>query len=61
MSFKECLFLELKLINKRKLLFGCICSDAGSDDNNEELINIIKTTSQLNYSHIIHPDINWNN
>ena len=68
MSFKECLFVELKLTNKRKLLFGCIYrSDAGSDDNNEELINMIKTTSQLNYSHIITvgdfnlPDINWKN
>ena len=67
-SFKECLFVELKLTNKRKLLFGCICrSDAGSDDNKEELINMIKTTSQLNYSHIITvgdfnlPDMNWKN
>ena len=65
-SLKECLFVELKLTNKRKLLFGCIYrSDAGSDENNEELINMIKTTSQLNYSHIITvgdfnlPDINW--
>ena len=34
-SFKECLFVELKLTNKRKLLFGCIYrSDTGSDDNN---------------------------
>ena len=67
-SFKECLFVELKLTNKRNLLFGCIYrSDAGSDDNNEELINMIKITSQLNYSHIITvgyfnlPDINWKN
>ena len=54
-SFKECIFVKLKLIiNKRKLLFGCIYrSDAGSDENNEELIHMIKTTSQLNYSHII--------
>ena len=67
-SFKECLFVELKLTNKRKLLFGCIYrSDAGSDEKNEELINMIKTTSPLNYSHIITvgdfnlPDINWKN
>ena len=67
-SFKECLFVDLKLANKRKLLFECIYkSDAGSDDNIEELINMIKTTSQLNYSLIITvgdfnlPDINWKN
>ena len=65
-SFKECLFVELKLTNKRQLLFGCIYrSDVGSDENNEELINMIKTTPQLNYSHIITVgdfnlnDINW--
>ena len=65
-SLKECIFVELKLINKRNLLFGCIYrSDSGSDENNEELINMIKTTLQLNYSHIITvgdfnlPDINW--
>ena len=67
-SFNECIFVELKLTNKRKLIFGCIYrSDAGSDENNEELIHMIKTTSQLNYSHIITvgdfnlPDINWKN
>ena len=44
----------LKLSNKRKLLFECIYrSDAGSDDNNEDLINMIKTASELNCSHII--------
>ena len=45
-SLKECLFVELKLINKRNLLFGCIyISDSGSDENNEDLfINMIKTT-----------------
>ena len=50
-SFKECLYVELKLTTKRKLIFGR--SDTGSDNNNEELINMIKTTSQLNYSHIL--------
>ena len=67
-SFKKCLFVELKLTNKRKLIFGCIYrSDAGSGENNKELINMIKARAQLNYSHIITvgdfnlPDINWKN
>ena len=65
-TFKECLFIEIKLKNKTKLLFGCIYrSDGGSEENNAELLNMIRSTSGLKYSHIVLtgdfnlPDINW--
>ena len=65
-TFKECLFIEIKLKNKTKLLFGCIYrSDGGSEENNAELLNMIRSTSGLKYSHIVItgdfnlPDINW--
>ena len=65
-TFKQCLFIEIKLKNKTKLLFGCIYrSDGGSEENNAELLNMIRSTSGLKYSHVVItgdfnlPDINW--
>ena len=63
-TFKECLFREIKL--NIKTFLGCIYrSKGGSEENDAELLNMIRSTSGLKYSYIAItgdfnlPDINW--
>ena len=53
-TFKECLFIDVKLKIKTKLPFGCLYrSNGGTQENNTELLNMIGSVSKLKYTHIV--------
>ena len=68
-SFEEACLIEVRLRNGDTLMFGCIYRSPtqtdNSDDNNENLNNLLKELSEKSYSHIClvgdfnYPSINW--
>ena len=60
-NFEESVWLELKLINSSKLLFGCVYrSPNSSNRNNDELINLLKHIDQQPQTHkVIVGDFNY--
>ena len=65
-QFKESLFVHIKLQGNESLLLGCIYrSDSGSDENNIELLNLLRDVQKDSSSNICIlgdfnlPNINW--
>ena len=69
--FEEACLLEIRLRGGDLLLFGCVyrspTPSTNSDQNNENLNNLLKAITKKNYSHrcivgdFNYRDINWNN
>ena len=70
-TFEEACLLEIRLRGGDVLLFGCIyrspTPSTNSDQNNDNLNDLLKTIAKKNYSHrcivgdLNYRDINWNN
>ena len=67
-EFQESIFARIQLNNKEKLLIGLVYrspSDSGNSSNNENLIQLFKEASILDFSHKLfigdfnYPCINW--
>ena len=65
-TFEVCVWAEVRLAGKDKILIGCIYrSPNSSDTNNEKLCQLIGKVNEANASHILmmgefnYPHINW--
>ena len=65
-TFEECVWAEVRLAGKDKILIGCIYrSPNSSDTNNEKLCQLIGKINEANASHILmmadfnYPHIDW--
>ena len=71
LKYEEACIVEIRLRGGDKVRFGCIyrspTSSDKSDENNENLINLLRCISKKNYSHVClvgdfnFKDINWKN
>ena len=67
-KFEEQMFLSIPLKAKDRLLLGCIYrSDSGSEENNDQLLSLMKETVKMNHSHVLilgdfnYKEIEWGN
>ncbi len=60
-KYEECVCVEVNLVNKDKLLVRVVYrSDSGSDENNLQLLTMMKEVSHMKYSHkLITGDFNY--
>ena len=66
-QFEEHIFLSIPLKSPDRLLLGCIYrSESGSEENNDQLVTLMKESTKLNHSHTLligdfnYKDIDWN-